>query len=158
MEVGTILTPQNSSKHDPSAEGFAAMGQPVPEKRRDAAYQWLRSINVGREQAWSTVETMAEHIQRDHPHEAMEAARKNVDLTGAYRLLALLLTGAACLILSIATAHAQTVKPVTLPKPPIDHRKPLIVQPVHLGVPPASLPPQGNRRLLPHPVPPITKS
>ena len=92
-EFGTILTPQNSSKHDPAADGFDAIGKPVPEKRRDAAYQWLRSINVEREKAWSTVEMMAEHIQRDHPHEAMEAARKAVDLTGAYRLLALLLTG-----------------------------------------------------------------
>lgn len=92
IEVGTILLPHPKPSSG-QADGFDAMGRPVPEKRRDNAYQWLRSIGVGREKAWDTVETMAGHIERDHPHEALEAARKVVDITGAYRLLALLLTG-----------------------------------------------------------------
>lgn len=92
IHVGTILLPHPKPSSE-QADGFDAMGSPVPEKRRDNAYQWLRSIEIGREKAWDTVETMAGHIERDHPHEAMESARKAVDLIGAYRLMALLLTG-----------------------------------------------------------------
>jgi hypothetical protein len=76
----------------PVRSGFDAMGVPVPEYRRDAAYQWLRSIGVEREKSWHTAESMAEYIQRDKPHEAMGKAREAVDLTGAYRLLSILLT------------------------------------------------------------------
>ena len=74
--------------------GFAAMGSRVPNYRRDAAYQWLRSIGIDREQSWSTVVRMAECLERDEPHVAMKAAEEIVDLTGAYRLMALLLASA----------------------------------------------------------------
>jgi len=41
------------------------------------------------------------------------------------------------LILALtASGFAQTLKPVTMPKPPADTRKPLTVQPVHLGAVP----------------------
>jgi hypothetical protein len=79
---------------------FEAFGKPVPAFRRDNAYSWLKSTGVERSAAWSTVEAMAQHIERDHPHEARERALQTVDLTGAYRLLAVLVTGeppcAAC--------------------------------------------------------------
>jgi hypothetical protein len=74
---------------------FDAMGHPVPDFRRDNAYQWLRSIGIERGDAWGCVEAMSIDIERDHPHEAMERAHKTVDPTGAYRLLAILVTGQA---------------------------------------------------------------
>ena len=41
------------------------------------------------------------------------------------------------LILALTTSgFSQTLKPVQMPKPPADTRKPLTVQPVHLGAVP----------------------
>lgn len=68
------------------------LGKHVPNSRRDVAYQWLQSIGVERVEAFSAVETIAGHLERDHPHEGLEAGRKVVDVTGAYRLFAILLT------------------------------------------------------------------
>jgi hypothetical protein len=76
-------------------EAFEAMGKPVPEDRRDAAYSWLRSIGIGREEAWQTVQQASTALERDHPHEVFKIAMQFIDLTGAYRLMALLLTSPA---------------------------------------------------------------
>lgn len=71
---------------------FNNMSKPIPNARRDVAYQWVRDMGIERAQAFSLVEAVSNHLERDHPHEAMEEACKVIDLTGAYRLLATLLT------------------------------------------------------------------
>ena len=72
------------------ATGFAAMGKPVPFARRQRAYD--AAVSMGVKDAFSLIDGMAEKLQRDKPYEAMEMAYKYVDLTGAYRLMATLLT------------------------------------------------------------------
>ena len=70
--------------------GFSAMGKPVPFSRRQAAYDAARSMGVM--EPFSLIDGMSEQLRRDKPFEAMSLARKHVDLTGAYRLMAHLLT------------------------------------------------------------------
>lgn len=73
--------------------GMDAMGHPVPHYRRENAYQWLRAIEVPKGIAWATVAATADRLERDKPYDAMTEASRTVDLTGAYRLIAMLLTG-----------------------------------------------------------------
>jgi hypothetical protein len=42
--------------------------------------------------AMNTIDRMCEAIRRDQPYQAMEAGMTHLDLTGTYRLLAVLLT------------------------------------------------------------------
>lgn len=74
-------------------DGFNAMGKPVPAFRRTAALAHCRVMGLtdtGR--AMACVDGMANALQRDEPYQAMEAGMKYLDLTGVYRLMAVLLT------------------------------------------------------------------
>lgn len=76
-----------------TASGFDAMGKPVPYYRRQAAMEHCRDMglkNTGA--AMATIDRMAEAISRDEPYQAMEAGMAHLDLTGTYRLLAVLCT------------------------------------------------------------------
>ena len=72
------------------SSGFAAMGKPIPNDRKQRAYDAAKSIGV--KDCWGLVAGMSEHLERDKPYEAMESAKKHIDLTGAYRIMATLLT------------------------------------------------------------------
>lgn len=85
----------NQKVREPSQvelDGFAAMGQPVPFYRQQAAYEHATSMGCEKAAAHSCVGAMAEALARDKPYEAMEAGMRYVDLTGTYRLMAVLLT------------------------------------------------------------------
>jgi hypothetical protein len=74
-------------------DGFNAFGKPVPQFRRQAAYDTCRQIGVeDAEICWSLANGMAEQIERDKPHAAMELGCKHLDLTGTYRVMAVLCT------------------------------------------------------------------
>lgn len=74
--------------------GFDAMGHPVPESRKQAGYAWLRTMFT-QEEATSLVNAVANKLERDQPYEAQKEAReRGLDLTGVYRLMAVLLTDA----------------------------------------------------------------
>lgn len=73
-------------------DGFNAFGKPVPIHRREAADVHLREMGITDTQdRWNCIQTISEQIQRDEPYDAMATATRYVDLTGAYRLLAVLL-------------------------------------------------------------------
>lgn len=73
--------------------GFNAMGKPIPEHRKQAAYDCAKAIGVeSADDRMALVGTMANYLERDRPYEAQQAALKHVDLTGAYRLMAVLLS------------------------------------------------------------------
>ena len=76
-----------------SADGFAAMGKPIPDFRRDEAYRTCREeFEMNSSKAMGTVAGMAEMLERDKPYEALGCGMKyGVDLTGSYRLMAVLL-------------------------------------------------------------------
>ena len=72
--------------------GFAAMGKPVPFYRRQAGYEHCKEMGCGSDAAFAAVNGMSEMLERDKPYEAMAAGMKYLDLTGTYRLMAVLLT------------------------------------------------------------------
>ena len=72
--------------------GFNAMGKPVPFYRREAGYQHCKQMGLGSDGSFAAVGGMSEALERDEPHNAIGAGMKYLDLTGAYRLMAVLLT------------------------------------------------------------------
>ena len=81
-----------AKKQPPIPSGFAAMGHQVPVERKERAYDAAQTMGLTRENAHSCVSWMAEQLRRDKPYEALNGAKNWVDLTGAYRLMATLLT------------------------------------------------------------------
>lgn len=75
--------------------GFAAFGKPVSMERRTEALKHLRQMGVvNNADTWECVGQMSEAIARDEPYEAMKIGMRFMDLTGTYRLLAVLCTDA----------------------------------------------------------------
>lgn len=76
-----------------AASGFEAMGKPVPYYRRQAAMAHCRDMGLkDTNKAMATIDRMSEALSRDEPYAAMEAGMAHLDLTGTYRLMAVLLT------------------------------------------------------------------
>jgi hypothetical protein len=97
--------------------GYEAMGLPVPAHRLSAAYRHVKAMvpGISTEEAMSLVGRVADRLERDDPYgalrEATEAAISKpvssatpsytprpgvrLDVTGGYRLLAVLLNGEA---------------------------------------------------------------
>lgn len=74
-----------------TADGMAAFGKPVPNYRKSAALQHARDMGLtDTNKATGMINRTAEFIERDEPYKAMEAITAYLDLTGAYRLLAVL--------------------------------------------------------------------
>jgi hypothetical protein len=74
-----------------TADGMDAFGKPVPYFRREAGQQHCQQMGLtDTGQIMGMIDRMAEAIRRDKPYEAMEAGTTYLDLTGAYRLLAVL--------------------------------------------------------------------
>lgn len=73
------------------ADGFNAFGKPVSMARKEAAYQHCKAMGLT-VNAMTCVSGMAEKIERDEPYAAMEVGMRYLDLTGTYRLLAVLCT------------------------------------------------------------------
>lgn len=81
------------AEDEKTADGFAAMGKPVPYYRRQAAMDHCKDMGLtDTNKAMATVDRMSEAIARDKPHEAMEAGMAYLDLMGTYRLMAVLCT------------------------------------------------------------------
>jgi hypothetical protein len=73
--------------------GFNAMGKPIPFFRKEAAYKLAKEMGVEKvEDRFSLVNSVSVCLERDNPFEAQKVAMKHLDLTGAYRLMAYLLT------------------------------------------------------------------
>lgn len=73
-------------------DGMSAMGKPVPLWRRDAALKHYRDMGGSKtEKAMYHINRMADRLERDQPYEAMQEGMFIVDLTGTYRLMAVLL-------------------------------------------------------------------
>jgi hypothetical protein len=77
--------------------GFDAMGHIVPGFRKAAAQEHMKDMGFTRpgdaELRYGVVSKMANFIERDNSHQALECAlAMGVDATGCYRLLSVLLT------------------------------------------------------------------
>jgi len=73
-------------------DGFANLGKTVPSYRREEAYRTCREdFGLDAASATRVVGGMADAIERDRPYDAIQAGMHFVDLTGTYRLMAVLL-------------------------------------------------------------------
>ena len=76
-----------------SNDGFNAFGHKVPTERQVAALDTaVEAIGVDQMLADPVIREAAVWVDRDQPDKAMIVLRNVVDLTGAYRLLAVLCT------------------------------------------------------------------
>lgn len=76
-----------------SPTGFNALGHPVPATRKQAGYELCLKMGIqDKDVAWHLIEDMARLIERDKPFEAQELGLKHLDLTGHYRLMAVLMS------------------------------------------------------------------
>jgi hypothetical protein len=72
---------------------FNNMGKPIPEARKQAAYDCAKAMGIeSADERMGLVGTVANYLERDQPYEAQQAALKRLDVTGMYRLIAVLLT------------------------------------------------------------------
>jgi len=91
MEVGTMIGPGVETVDD---DGFNAMGKPIPLARQQAGMDHCKQMGLtDRDQITSLVGGMVNLLERDRPYEAQAFGMKHLDLTGVYRLMAVLLTG-----------------------------------------------------------------
>ncbi|QSY98700.1 hypothetical protein J2J97_32145 (plasmid) [Rhizobium bangladeshense] len=71
------------------------MGKPVPWSRRERAVEHCKEMGLtDMMQITHVIDNMAQALERDKPYEAMQAGCTWLDLTGTYRLMAVLLTDA----------------------------------------------------------------
>ena len=76
---------------DPELDPFNGMGKPLHEEARSQAYEHCKAMGLSSARAWECVQAVANCLERDKPYEAQAAAMKFLDLTGTYRLFAVLL-------------------------------------------------------------------
>lgn len=76
-----------------SPKGFNALGHPVPATRKKAGYELCIKMGIqDKDVVWQLIEDLARLIEGDKPFEAQEHGLKHLDLTGYYRLMAVLLS------------------------------------------------------------------
>jgi hypothetical protein len=89
--IGMGLPPST----DKLAYGMDAMGRPVPLFRQAAADRHMKQMGVtSAMDRTSCIGAMVDRLQRDDPYNAMGEGMRYVDLTGTYRLMAVLLAEA----------------------------------------------------------------
>ena len=72
---------------------FNNMGKPIPYEKLEKANVMMKSIGIeDGEDRWHCIKSVASFLERDRPHEAMSKATETVDIIGAYRLFAELLS------------------------------------------------------------------
>lgn len=77
---------------EPEMSGFNAMGKSIPKHRKTAGYQDAQEMGLSKAHAMECVNGMVEQLERDQPYEAQAMGMKFLDLSGTYRLMAVLLT------------------------------------------------------------------
>lgn len=83
-------------KQEPSQavkDGFNRMGHPIGFDARQVGYEHCVAMGItDKATAMQCVQQVSEMLERDKPYEAMAAGMRHLDLTGTYRLFAVLLT------------------------------------------------------------------
>lgn len=82
-------------KKQPELSPFNQMGKPISFRARAVAYEHCKDIGLNQARLVECINAVSEQLQRDKPYEAQAAGMKFLDLTGVYRLFAVLLTEAA---------------------------------------------------------------
>lgn len=83
-----------NQKVEPEMDAFGAMGKPILTGARAAGYDQCKQMGLTASRAMECVNAVSEMLSRDKPYEAMAAGMKFLDLTGTYRLFAVILSAA----------------------------------------------------------------
>lgn len=87
------MTAQFKRQKKAEPVGFNAMGKPISFDRRQNGYDHAKAMGLeSHDDRMALVNSMAEQLERDKPYEAMKAGSAYLDLTGVYRMMAVLLT------------------------------------------------------------------
>jgi len=74
--------------------GFNAIGKPIPIERKTAADEHLKQMEIkDPKDRFRCIASVSNKLENDDPYGAMGEAMRYLDLTGSYRLMAVLLTG-----------------------------------------------------------------
>jgi hypothetical protein len=95
-----MLAVDNHADLENFPTGFNAMGMSVPVQRFNAAHEFVKEMlpNESKEVQYSIVNKSAQFIKRDEPNSiigevhGLDEELSKIDLTGRYRLMAILLT------------------------------------------------------------------
>jgi len=87
----------HQKKEDP-LDFFAMMGRTIPFSARQVGYEYCKAMGLDSARSFECVGAVAEQLARDKPYEAQAAGMKFLDLTGTYRLFAVLLSETAAAI------------------------------------------------------------
>lgn len=79
----------------PEMSPFNQMGKPILMNARAEGYTHCKAMGLTPARAMECVNAVAEQLQLDKPYEAQAAGMRYLDLTGTYRLFAVLLCAAA---------------------------------------------------------------
>jgi len=71
--------------------GFNNMGKPIPFSKQQEAYEHCLEMGLSKSRSMEVVKGVSGQLERDKPYEAMSEGMKFLDLTGTYRLFAVLL-------------------------------------------------------------------
>lgn len=95
VECGQTNCPRIKNPHA-ILSGMEAMGHSIGFDRRQAAYDACMEMGFDHEGAMGVVNAMSDLLERNLPYEAMAVSWRGhrIDVTGAYRLFAHLLTPA----------------------------------------------------------------
>lgn len=76
--------------------GMNSMGKPISFSRRAAADSHCKEMGMkDADKRIAVVNGMSEYLERDKPYEAIQEGMRYLDLTGTYRLMAVLLSPTA---------------------------------------------------------------
>ncbi len=84
-----------NQKVDPEMTPMNMMGKPILMKARAEGYEHCKAMGLTPARSMECVNAVAEQLQRDKPYEAQAAGMKFLDLTGTYRLFAVMLCAQA---------------------------------------------------------------
>ncbi len=80
---------------EPELDLFNFMGKPVPPAARQVGFDHCKEMGLESPRAWECVSQVSEQLERDQPYQAQAAGMLHLDLTGTYRLFAVLLAETA---------------------------------------------------------------
>lgn len=90
MELG--MAEHLGQKRPPSMDQFSYMGKPLGTVARQAGYEALKDMGLDSPRAMECNQAVCQQLERDKPYEAQAEGMKHIDLTGWYRLVAVILT------------------------------------------------------------------
>lgn len=80
-----------NQRKEPPLSPFNNMGKPIPVTAREEALRHCLEMGLDKAGGYECVSGMAAQLELDKPYEAQATGMRHLDLTGTYRVMAVLL-------------------------------------------------------------------